>query len=529
MRREFYLISATILLLNGLIYLFWPPILWSLVVFGPLILLGLYNVIQDRHAILKNFPILGYGRYFMESIRPEIQQYFVERDTDEVPLSREKRAIVYQRAKGVLDTHPFGTQRDVYEPGREWICHSLEATMPDHVEEPTVSVGGPQCRQPYDASIFNISAMSFGSLSPTAVSAMNKGASLGGFLHNTGEGGISPYHLEYGGDLCWQIGTAYFGCRTLDGEFDPDSFEENATRDEVKMIELKLSQGAKPGHGGILPAKKVSEEIAEIRGVPMGKDVISPPTHKEFTTPIEMLEFIERLRDLCGGKPVGFKLCMGHTHEFMSICKAILETGLYPDFVAVDGKEGGTGAGPLEFVNSVGIPLREGLRTVDNALRGAGIRDKVTVFASSKIITGFDIFRALALGADACNAARAMMLAVGCIQARRCNKNNCPTGVATQRPELYSGIDVEDKGDRVYRYHKDTVDSFMELVAASGLESVDQIDTQYVMQRVDEATVQSFEQLYPSIRSGALLEGDAPEHYLRPWDKASAHDFNVNR
>jgi glutamate synthase domain-containing protein 2 len=528
MRNEFYAIAALTLVAIAAIAIVWPPVLWSLVVIAPLLLLGLYNTFQTEHTILRNFPLIGYGRYIMEGIRPEIQQYFVERDTDENPISREKRSIVYQRAKGVLDTHPFGTQRDVYEPGREWVCHSLEARLPHDEEEPRVTVGSSQCDQPYSASIFNISAMSFGSLSPTAVEAMNMGAAKGDFLHNTGEGGISPYHLEHGADLTWQIGTAYFGCRADGGGFDPEQYEKEATREEVKCIELKFSQGAKPGHGGILPGKKVTEEIAEIRGVPPGEDVLSPPAHSAFSTPTEMLEFLQRLRDLSGGKPVGFKLCLGQPHEFMGICKAVLETGIYPDFITVDGKEGGTGAGPLEFVNAVGIPMREGLTLVDNALRGIGVRDEVTIFTASKILTGFDIFRALALGADACNAARAMMLAIGCIQARRCNKDNCPTGVATQSAELYEGIDVPTKGERVYRYHKETVESFLELIGAAGIARPSEISPEHVMQRVDEATIKNFEDLYPRIPEDALLEGNAPEFYERAWQKSDASDFNVD-
>jgi glutamate synthase domain-containing protein 2 len=527
MRNEFLVGSLSSLIVFGTGTYFWPPLGWVFVVLGPLIGIGVWDIFQTEHAVLRNFPVIGHGRYLMEAIRPEIQQYFVEKDTESTPISREMRAVVYQRAKGALDTHAFGTQRDVYEPGFEWVCHSLEATRPP--DEDRVTVGSSQCDQPYRASRFNISAMSFGALSQTAVMAMNKGAAEGNFLHNTGEGGLSPYHLEYGADLCWQIGTGYFGCRTIDGDFDEGEFAERARRDEVKCVEVKLSQGAKPGHGGILPAEKVTEEIAEIRGVPTDEDVISPPTHQEFSTPVEMLEFCEHLRELSGGKPVGFKLCVGRPHEFMSIAKAILETGIYPDFLTIDGKEGGTGAGPLEFVNSVGLPLREALSFVHNTLRGIDVRDEITLMASSKVITGFDMFRAIALGADTCNSARAMMLAVGCIQARRCNKNNCPTGVTSQKPELYSGIDVPDKGERVRRYHAETVEAFLELLGAVGLESAEGVEPEHVMQRVDESNVASYRELYPWLEVGSLLEGTAPERFRRPWNSAAPGSFQPTR
>jgi glutamate synthase domain-containing protein 2 len=501
----------------------WPSFSISLFIAFPVLAVAIYDVIQTDHTILRNFPVIGHGRYILESIRPEIQQYFVELDTDETPISREERAVVYQRAKGQLDTHPFGTQRDVYEPGSEWICHSLNATT---LSEPgRVWVGSSQCDQPYRSSLFNISAMSYGALSKTAVLAMNKGASMGDFYHNTGEGGISPYHLEYGADVCWQIGTGYFGARTLDGEFAPEVFAENARREAVKLIEVKLSQGAKPGHGGMLPADKVTPEIADIRKVPMGEDVISPPSHQEFSTPVEMLQFCERLRNLSDGKPIGFKLCIGRPEEAMAIAKAIRETGIYPDFLTIDGSEGGTGAGPLEFVNSVGLPLREALVYVHNTLHGAGLRDEITLMASSKIITGFDIFRTLALGADICCAARAMMLAVGCIQARRCNTNECPTGVTSQRPELYNGIDVEDKGDRVARYHGETIKSFLELLGATGQSSADEIGPNQVMQRVDETEVSSYADLYTWLDEEALLNGGAPERYQQAWSRVSPYSF----
>ncbi len=523
MRSKFIAISTLAILFSAAVTYLWPPFGWVFIVLVPLVTLGLYDVVQTRHTILRNYPIVGHARYLLESIRPEIQQYFIEMDTEETPISREERAVVYQRAKGLLDTHSFGTRRNVYEPGFEWICHSLNATTV--VEPERVKVGSSQCTRPYRSSLFIISAMSYGSLRYTAVLAMNKGAAMGGFFHNTGEGGLSPYHLEYGADVCWQIGTGYFGCRTLDGAFDPDLFAENARRDEVKLIEVKLSQGAKPGLGGMLPADKVSREIAEIRKVPMGEDIISPPAHSEFSTPVEMLRFCQRLRELSGGKPIGFKLCIGRPEEIMALAKAIRETGIYPDFLTIDGKEGGTGAGPLEFVNSVGLPLREALVYVHNTLRGAGLRDEITLMASSKVITGFDIFRTIALGADICCAARAMMLAVGCIQARRCNTNNCPTGVASQRPSLYNGIDVDDKAGRVARYHRETIKSFLQLLGATGASSADQIEPYHVMQRVDETKVASYAELYPWLEDGALLDGTAPEEYQRAWVSATSKSF----
>ncbi|MES2855002.1 MAG: FMN-binding glutamate synthase family protein, partial [Bdellovibrionota bacterium] len=407
---------------------FWPPVLFSLLIFVPLFGLGFSHAMQKKRAILRNFPILGLFRYGLEKIRPEIQQYFIESETDGAPVPRETRSVVYQRAKLQTDTLPFGTQRDVYSEGYEWLSHSM---APKHVDPHSlrVTIGGPQCRQPYSASIFNISAMSYGALSKTAIQSLNGGAQLGGFYHNTGEGGLSPHHMSGGGDICWQIGTGYFGCRTLGGDFAPALFQSVAQTPQVKMIEIKLSQGAKPSHGGILPAAKITPEIVAIRKVEPGKDVVSPPAHRKFSTPKGLLEFVGELRHLSGGKPVGFKLCFGQPSEFMAICKAMLETGILPDFITVDGGEGGTGAAPLEFSNSVGAPLEEGLSYIHETLCGFGLRDKIKVIASGKVMTGFNIFSRLSLGADLCNSARGMMLALGCIQARQCNTNHCPAGV----------------------------------------------------------------------------------------------------
>ncbi len=523
-RRIFFLGAVVTFVLVGVVYTVWPPILWSLLIFVPILLVGVYDVVQKEHTILRNFPIIGHGRYILESIRPEIQQYFIEIDTEGSPLSREQRSVVYQRAKNELDTVPFGTKHDVYKTGFEWVNHSLNACEAPH-EEPRVMVGEKRCDKPYASSLLNISAMSFGSLSPTAILALNGGARMGAFAHNTGEGGISPYHKEPGGDLIWQIGTGYFGCRTLEGEFNPEMFAENASHESVKMIEVKLSQGAKPGHGGILPGKKVNREIAEIRGVEVGKDVLSPPTHTAFSGPVGLLEYVSELRELCGGKPVGFKLCVGQPSDFFAICKAMLETELYPDFITVDGKEGGTGAAPLEFSNSVGMPLREGLRFVHNALVGCGIRDEMKIFASGKVIHGFDIMRALALGADGCNSARGMMLALGCIQALRCNSNVCPTGVATQDPALYKGIVVPDKTERVFRYHRKTVHNFLDLAACAGIKEPGDVEPCHLMRRIDTTTVRTYEDLYHTVDEGAIVRGDVPEWMASDWARAGLERF----
>ena len=524
-RKIFFASSVVVLAAIGLMAWWLPSALWVLTVVGPLILLGLHDVIQRKHSLLRIYPIVGHARYLMEHIRPEIQQYFVESDIDGTPFNREQRSVIYQRAKSSLDTTAFGTQRNVHEVGYEWMQHSL-APDPIPAVEPRVRLGGQACTQPYESSHLNISAMSFGSLSRTAILALNQGAKVGGFLHNTGEGGISPYHLEPGGDLVWQIGTGYFGCRDKQGRFEPPEFQEAAHRDTVKAIEIKLSQGAKPGHGGILPKEKITSEIARIRDVPLGEDVISPPAHSAFSSPIGLMEFVQQLRELSGGKPVGFKLCVGFTWEFLSICKAMLQTGIVPDFITVDGSEGGTGAAPLELTNSVGMPLREGLRIVDSALRGVGLRDELRLIAAGKIVTGFDMFRAIALGADICNAARPMMLALGCIQARRCNTNECPVGVATQDPGRYLAIDVNDKADRVAHYHHGTVHSFLELVAGAGLINPSDIRAKHVLRRVDPMTIKSFAEIYPNLKNGSLLDADGiPPQWQGPWDAAKAEDW----
>ena len=524
MRLHFFLASLFVLLFNALGAVFFPWILWSMVVFAPLIVIGLYDITQTRHSVLRNFPLLGHFRFVFETIRPEINQYFVESNSDGAPFSREQRSVVYQRAKKALDTLPFGTQRNVYEVGYEWVNHSIQPAQVAS-EEMRVLVGGPDCKQPYHASLLNVSAMSFGSLSKNAIQALNGGAKLGGFAHNTGEGGLTPYHLAPGGDIIWQIGTGYFGCRTEDGKFSEELFSQKANLPQVKMIEIKLSQGAKPGHGGILPAAKVTREISEIRGVPMGKDVLSPPGHSAFSTPLEMVRFIQRLRGLCGGKPVGFKLCLGRRREFLSICKAMCETGITADFITIDGGEGGTGAAPLEFSNSVGCPLREALIFVHNALLGYSLRDRVRVIASGKVTSGFDIVAKLAIGADMCNSARAMMMALGCIQALRCNSNHCPVGVATQNPALVRGLVIEDKKHRVASFHRETLHSVAEIVGAMGLTSPQQLRPWHVMRRVGFTEVKNYGELYGYLSDGDLLKEPLPAEFDRACRSATPKSF----
>lgn len=435
--------------------------------------LGLWDATQKKHAILRNFPVVGHFRYLLESVSPEIQQYFIESNTSGRPFSRNLRALVYRRAKNVNDTHPFGTQRDIHAEDYVALRHSIYAKTPRE-EDLRVTVGGPDCRQPYSASIFNISAMSFGSLSGNAVTALNKGAQKGNFFHNTGEGGISPYHLQ-GGDLCWQIGTGYFGCRDEHGFFDGEKFREKAAWPQVKMIEIKLSQGAKPGHGGVLPGVKNTPEIADIRGVVAGTTILSPPAHSAFRDPHEMAHFVKKLRELSEGKPIGFKLCIGRTEEFEAICKAMVAEDIFPDFITIDGAEGGTGAAPLEFSDSVGLPLEPALIFARLTLEKYGIKDRIKLIASGKAISAFAIVKNLALGADLCNSARGFMFSLGCIQALRCNTNACPTGVATQDKHLEKGLVVTDKYERVYNFHKNTVHAVKELLGATGYDHTSQL------------------------------------------------------
>jgi len=517
-------IAGLVLLTAIATLIFGPHALWPWLVLGPLILLGLADMTQKKQAIRRNYPVLGHMRYFLELIRPEIFQYFIESDKEGVPFDREHRSLIYQRAKNVRDTTPFGTKVDVYAPGYEWVNHSLLAR---HVDEKDmrVIVGGPDCRQPYSCSLLNISAMSFGSLSKNAILALSRGAKMGQFAHNTGEGGLSPYHLEGGGDLIWQIGTGYFGCRDEFGKFSPKLFAEKAATPNVKMIEIKLSQGAKPGHGGILPAAKVTPEIAAIRGVPMGKDVLSPPTHSTFSTPIELLEFVKQLRDLSGGKPIGFKLCVGKRREFLAICKAMVKTGITPDFITVDGGEGGTGAAPLEFSNHIGAPLVEGLIFVHNALVGYSLRSRIRILASGKSTSGFSMLKRLSIGADVIMSARAMMMAIGCIQALKCNSNHCPVGVATQEKHLMAGLDPTDKAHRVASYHKQTIHSLAEMIGALGLNSAQQLRPWHLMHRISANETRHYGELYHFLKDGELLADSLPPDYARACHSASPDSF----
>ncbi len=524
-RRLFYLISILVFaIIIGLSFA-WPNILYSLIILIPIFLLGIYDILQKESNILRLFPLVGHLRYWLQDIRPQIQQYFIETNTDGTPFSREDREMVYQRATKTLDTLPFGTQRDVHAPGFDSINHSLSPKVVPQ-SEARIIVGGPQCEKPYDASRLNISAMSFGAISKNAVRALNRGAKMGDFAHNTGEGSLSPYHLQEGGDIIWQIASAYFGCRTKEGRFDDEVFKKKSRLANVKMIEIKLSQGAKPSHGGVLPAVKISPEIAKIRGVEMGKDCISPATHPEFSTPKGLLEFVVRLRELSDGKPVGFKLCIGSREEFLGICKAMLETGIYPDFITVDGAEGGTGAAPVEFTDFIGVPLNEGLVFVRNALVGTGLREHIRIIASGKIISGFDMISKFALGADMCNSARGMMFSLGCIQARRCNKNTCPTGVTTQKPDRVYALDVDDKAPRVRNFHDATIESALDVLGAAGLDRISDLTPNYLYRRVDNAKVLHYDEIYHFLEPGQLLrEENLPAPLKDAWIKSHADRF----
>ena len=519
------IVLAVLVVLLAIVFSPW----WLLaeIVLVPLVLLGIYDYFQPKHSILRNYPLAGRLRFLMEGMGPELHQYLVENDTDGRPFDRDTRSVIYQRAKNVADKKPFGTERDVYDSGYSWLTHSISPRpmVADPEADLRVIIGGPQCTQPYSASVLNISAMSFGALGEAAVRAMNQGAKAGGFAHDTGEGGLSKYHAEAGGDLIWQIGTGYFGCRDANGDFDPEAFQRNATLPQVKMIEIKVSQGAKPGHGGILPAAKVTAEIAEARLVPQGQDVFSPTYHKAFSTPLEMCAFIAQLRELSGGKPVGFKLCVGDPREFGGIVKAMLQSGIYADFIVVDGGEGGTGAAPLEFSDSLGAPLNEGLLVVQNTLVGAGIRDLIKIGASGKMVTASAMARAMALGADWCNSARAFMFAVGCIQSQRCHTNRCPVGVTTQDPKLQRALIVPDKAERVHNYHRNTVHALAELIAAMGLDHTSELRPYHAVRRVSEFQALAFEEIYDFVKPGALIEGTGPARFQSFWDQASAESF----
>jgi glutamate synthase domain-containing protein 2 len=500
---------------------------WLLfVVFAGLSALGFYDLKQTKRSILRNYPVVGHLRFMLEFIRPEIRQYFVESDAEATPFSRSQRSLVYQRAKGESDKRPFGTQLDVKAIGYEWINHSIAPTMlASHDFRITI---GADCAQPYSASIFNISAMSFGALSANAILALNSGAKKGGFAHDTGEGSISEHHRVHGGDLIWEIGSGYFGCRNDDGTFNEAKFTENAILPQVKMIELKLSQGAKPGHGGVLPGAKVTIEIANARGVAVGVDCISPASHSEFATPVEMLQFIEKLRKLSGGKPTGFKLCIGHAWEWFAIVKAMQKTGITPDFIVVDGAEGGTGAAPLEFTDHVGSPLQEGLLLVHNTLKGVNLREKIKIGCAGKVVSAFDISRMMALGADWCNSARGFMFSLGCIQAQTCHTGNCPTGVTTQDAHRQQALVVPDKAERVYQYHEKTMEALKEMVQAAGLQHPQDITAFHISQRVSEGEVRLLANVVPRVKSGSLLDDNIDDDhkvYKNYWHKVSADSF----
>ena len=514
-------LSATAL---GLAGMSWA---WALAVIGAMLFgLGVHDIRQTRRAVLRNYPVIGHVRFLMEAIRPEIRQYLIESDREEVPFSRETRSLVYQRAKGEEDKRPFGTSEKVYEAGYGWITHSVAPkTIAD--TDFRVKIGGKDCAQPYEASLYNISAMSFGALSANAIQALNAGARLGGFAHDAGEGGISRHHRQ-GGDLIYQVASGYFGCRDAEGRFDPEAFARQTADEQVKMIEIKLSQGVKPGHGDMLPAAKITEEIAEARGIPMGVDCVSPAAHSAFSTPLELVQFIGELRRLSGGKPVGFKLCIGHRREFMCIVKAMIETGITPDFIVVDGKEGGTGSAPLEFANRVGMPMLEGLHFVHNVLRGAGLRDEIKIGAAGKIVTAYDIARALALGADWCNSARGFMFAIGCIQAQACHSNKCPVGIATQDKLRQRALDPVDKATRVARFHANTLHALGELAGAAGLEDPRDFLPYHMMFREKDNAFRDGNEVYAYLPEGFLLR--APEHeelaeWHDRWDRAKPESF----
>lgn len=501
---------------------------WWPLIFLTLSLVGLYDLQQQQHAILRNYPIIGHLRFMFETIRPEIRQYFLESETEAAPFSRAQRSLVYARAKGQSDKRPFGTQLDTRAVGYEWINHSMApSVLQSH--DFRVMVGGANCTQPYSMSLFNISAMSFGALSANAIMALNQGAKLGGFAHDTGEGSISRHHRTYGGDLIWEIGSGYFGCRDANGHFSAERFVENVRSEQVKMVEIKLSQGAKPGHGGVLPGPKVTEEIAEARGVQVGEDCVSPAAHSSFATPMELMQFVQQLRTLSEGKPVGFKLCIGHPWEWFGIVKAMLESKILPDFIVVDGAEGGTGAAPLEFSDHMGMPMQEGLRLVHNTLVGAGLREHIRLGASGKIVSAFDMARTLSLGADWCNSARGFMFALGCIQAQTCHTGHCPTGVTTQDPKRQMALVVPNKAERVHQFHAHTLEALQELMQAAGLKKPSDITPQYIMRRVSETQVVRLSELIETLEPNALLKDDLSQlpAVFKDWQLASATRFAV--
>ncbi|TAL83475.1 MAG: FMN-binding glutamate synthase family protein [Rhodanobacter sp.] len=522
-RIVFYLLSLLALVTVGLLTPADPEVLYALIVIVPLIALGTYDI-ASSHNVLSNYPLIGHLRYMMEFISPEIRQYFLEDDKSGRPFNRQQRDLVKARGRGESGTHPFGTEYDIEQPGYDFALHSIAVKeLPDSAER--VMVGGPLCRQPYLSSRLNISAMSFGALSSHAVLAMNKGAAMGGFAQDTGEGGLTPYHLEHGADVIWEIGSGYFGCRTKAGRFDDEDFRKKAGNPLVKMIEIKLSQGAKPGHGGMLPGKKVTAEIARIREVPEGEDCLSPAVHREFHTPRGLLDFVARLRRLCDGKPVGFKLCIGRRSEFLGICKAMLSSGILPDFITVDGAEGGTGAAPVELSDKLGLCIDEALPFVHSALVGCDLRQAIRVIASGKVVSGFDMVHKLAIGADICNVARPMMFAVGCIQALRCHTGTCPTGVATQDPRRARALKIDERAGHVKNYHRATIDSFMQITGALGAASPGQLTPAHILHRLPNERACSYAELYCYLERGALLRDEVPEAFADDWSAANAEQF----
>lgn len=518
----------TLILAATAVCAFIPVLRWGLVLIVPLLAITLWDFFQSRHALRRNYPLLARIRWLFEDLRPFLRTYIVESDLEGRPFNIDERSLVYARAKGQLDSHPMGTELDVYSEEYQWLGHSIAPTD-DNPETWHVSVGGPECRKPYDASLLNISAMSFGALSARAIEALNKGAALGGFAHNTGEGGICTYHRKHGGDLIWEIGSGYFGCRDENGRFDPARFAQRASEDQVKMIEIKLSQGAKPGHGGVLPGAKVTAQIADARGIPQGEDCISPAAHSAFSTPIQLLEWVAELRDLAGGKPVGLKLCVGLPHEIMALAKAMHETGIAPDYISVDGAEGGTGAAPQELTDNVGMPLREGLIAMRNVLVGTGLKDKVRIAAAGKIHSGAGMARAFALGADWCYAARAFMFSLGCVQSMKCHTGECPTGVATQTQWRQQGLVVEAKARRVAHFHKETLHSMRQIVVAMGLDRPWEISYRDFFQRIDAAKASPMNQVYQFLEPGQLLDDPDSTQYAHAWSIARAHTFRKVR
>ncbi|MGI8664896.1 MAG: FMN-binding glutamate synthase family protein [Jatrophihabitans sp.] len=512
---------AAALTLAALVWSAWWWVLAAILI--GLALLAVYDVSQRRHSVLRNYPVLGHLRYLLEKLRPELQQYFIERNYDGRPYDRDTRSVIYERAKGIHGEQTFGTEREVNEVGYEWVLHSSAPGEPAK-DQPRVRIGGPDCTKPYEMALLNVSAMSFGALSANALRALNAGAARGGFAHDTGEGGLTDYHLEGGGDLIWELGSGYFGARTRDGDFDPAMFADKAAHQQVKCVSLKLSQGAKPGIGGVLPAAKVTKEIADARGVPQGQKCVSPAAHKVFHTPRELVHFIARMRQLADGKPTGYKLCVGYRHELLAICKAMAEEQITPDFIVVDGSEGGTGAAPLEYEDHVGTPLTEGLIMVHNALVGTGLRDRIKLGASGKVATGTDLVKRLAQGADYTNAARAMMMAIGCIQAQKCHTNECPVGVATQDPRRARALDVADKTERVYRYQQATVAQAQQMIASLGLAGPHELHPAMLMRRIDHVRTASYADLYDWLQPGQLL-AEPPEDWRGDWAAASPDTF----